>query len=171
MFTAFFRACALFAALGVYAIASGAPPALRPPNVMLAVDAEPEQIAAFDRALRKLVPTRYDRYGLGCTVDYLDGDGEEGCEIMRPGRPIPDDLEFLVYYYNDNNKPLVQKIEKVREQVQRQFPGKKLILQTYPYEHRPPDCRAQALQGCIAVPYCPQFGNCSTQASSCKRCY
>jgi hypothetical protein len=156
---------------GIHSASSAAPPVPPPPNSVLIVDAKPEQMAAFDRALRKLVPARYDRYGLGCTVDYLDGDGDEGCDIMKPGRPVPDDLEFLVYYFNDKNKPLVQKFDRAQEQVRRQFPNEKLIVTINPYEHRPPDCTGQALQGCAAVSYCPQYGNCSTQRTSCKRCY
>jgi hypothetical protein len=172
MRSAFFRVAVLcVAAFGVHSASTAAPPALLPPNSTLIVDAKPEQMAAFDRALRKLVRARYDRYGLGCTVDYLDGDGEEGCDIMKPGRPVPDDLEFLVYYFNDKNKPLVQKFDRAQEQVRRQFPEEKLIVTISPYAHRPPDCTGQALQGCTAVSYCPQYGNCSTQRTSCKRCY
>jgi len=172
MRSAFLRVAVLcMAALGIQSHSWAAADAPPPPNTMLLVDAKPEPMAAFERALRQLIPKRYDRYGLGCTVDYDDGDGEEGCNVMRRGNPVPEDLEFLVYYFNDKNTSLLTKFEQAREKVKRQFPSEKLILTFNRYEHRPPDCTGQALQGCMAVSYCPQYGNCSTQRNSCKRCY
>src|SRR5262245_34155702 len=86
--------CVLLMCVAAWAWA--APPAKTapPPNMMLVIDAKPEVLAAFDRTLRKLVPKDYRRYGLGCSVDYLDGDGDEGCVVMREGNPVPDDLEM-----------------------------------------------------------------------------
>jgi hypothetical protein len=139
------------------------------PNTVLIVDAKPDQLAAFDRALRPLIPARYDLYGLGCTVDYLDGEGDEGCNVMRPGNPIPDDLEYLVYYFNDGNQLFRKKFETARSQVRRQFPDAKLLLTFRHHDERQPDCSGQP-QPCVTVPYCQQYGNCSAQTSSCEKC-
>ena len=51
-------------------------------------------------------------------MDYDDGDGEEGCNVMRRGNPVPEDLEFLVYYFNDKNTSLLKKFEQAREEGQ-----------------------------------------------------
>jgi len=129
MRSAFLRVAVLcMAALGIQSHSWAAADAPPPPNTMLLVDAKPEPMAAFERALRQLIPKRYDRYGLGCTVDYDDGDGEEGCNVMRRGNPVPEDLEFLVYYFNDKNTSLLTKFEQAREKVKRQFPSEKSIF-------------------------------------------
>jgi hypothetical protein len=155
------------------AMPSGSPAApvapLPLPNTVLIIDAKPDQLAAFDRALRPLIPARYDLYGLGCTVDYLDGQGDEGCNVMRRGNPVPDDLEYLVYYFNGGNKLLRQKFETARSRVLHQFPDAKLLLTFRDHQERQPDCSVQP-QPCVSVPYCQQYGNCSTQTSSCKKC-
>ena len=128
-------------------------------------------MAAFDRALRPLIPTKnYEHYGLGCVVDYEDGQGDLGCDVMKPGHPIPDDLEGLVYYFNDNNKALLKKFEIAERRVRQQFPNAKLFLDYRQHEERKPDCSVQP-QPCVFAPYCQQYGNCSTQTSTCKRCY
>jgi hypothetical protein len=166
------RMLALLAILAMVAAAtaSAAPPASPPlPNMMLVVDAKPEVLAAYDRALRKLVPRDYRRYGLGCSVDYLDGDGDEGCAVMREGNPVPDDLEKLVYYFNDGNKDLVRKFETARVRAQQKAPKENLLLDFRRYEERTPDCRVFR-QPCAYLPYCSQFGSCSAQGSSCVKC-
>jgi hypothetical protein len=142
---------------------------LPPANTILIVDAKPEQTAAFDRALRQQIHSSYERYGLGCSVDYLDGLGDEGCSVMRAGNPIPDDLEYLVYYFSDSNKELRAKFEVARRVVQKKFPRAKLLLTFRHHEERAPDCSIQP-QPCVSVPYCQQYGNCSTQSASCQKC-
>lgn len=164
------RLIVLFAATLLAAPLAATQPSAPPlPNTMLFVDGKPEVLADFDRALRRLVPKDYMRYGLGCSVDYLDGEGEEGCAVMREGNPVPDDLEKLVYYFNDGNKDLVKKLETARTRAQRKHPKEALLLNFHQYQERTPDCRVFGA-ACVYAPYCSQYSSCSTQSSSCNKC-
>lgn len=130
------------------------------PTVEVAVAGKPEQLAAFDQALRPLLGGE----PIACTVNV---NGQlSGCEALST-TPVPPSAKDLTYDFFGPHTWVYEKLGVAFNQVQS---AGKLTLTTNPMPPVPvPDCTT-APQPCVASPWCPQYGGCSKQKYPCAKC-
>ena len=138
------------------------------PTVKAKLTGTPQQLVAFDQALR---PQLGDE-PVACTVN-VDGIPLSGCEVLQSS-PVSPTLKDLTYGFYGPQSSVYEKLGVAFNKVQ---PGPSELQTSGPLtlalsKSGPPtipDCSTKP-QPCVGAPFCPQYGGCSKQRWPCAKC-